>query len=93
MVPGGFARDGDVAGRDRSGDQRSNLHSVTCASMQVSGSMTDAAVKRTRDGGTAGTVEPIEQALDHCRLRAEVCRVLIDPKRLMLLTVLRRASG
>ena len=55
--------------------------------------MTDAAVKRTRDGGTAGTVEPIEQALDHCRLRAEVCRVLIDPKRLMLLTVLRRASG
>jgi DNA-binding transcriptional ArsR family regulator len=39
--------------------------------------------------GTAGTVELTEQTLERYRLHAEVCRVLTDPKRLMLLDALR----
>jgi ArsR family transcriptional regulator len=34
-------------------------------------------------------VAPTEQTLEHYRLHAEVCRVLTDPKRLMLLAALR----
>jgi len=34
-------------------------------------------------------VEPTGQTLEHYRLHAEVCRVLTDPKRLMLLDALR----
>lgn len=34
-------------------------------------------------------MEPTEQTLEHYRLHAEVCRVLTDPKRLMLLAALR----
>jgi ArsR family transcriptional regulator len=51
--------------------------------------MADTDVRRTRNRGTAGTVELTEQTLEHYRLRAEVCRVLTDPKRLMLVTALR----
>jgi DNA-binding transcriptional ArsR family regulator len=57
--------------------------------MQASGSIEYAAVSRTTNRGTAGTVELTEDMLEHYRLRAEVCRVLTDPKRLMLVTVLR----
>ena len=34
-------------------------------------------------------MEPTGQTLEHYRLHAEVCRVLTDPKRLMLLDALR----
>jgi DNA-binding transcriptional ArsR family regulator len=34
-------------------------------------------------------VDSTEQTLEHYRLHAEVCRVLTDPKRLMLLAALR----
>ncbi len=39
--------------------------------------------------GTAGTVEQTQQTLEHYRLHADVCRVLTDPKRLMLIAALR----
>jgi len=60
--------------------------------MQASGSIEYAAVSRTTNRGTAGTVELTEQRLEHYRLHAEVCRVLTDPKRLMHLAVLRTAG-
>ena len=34
-------------------------------------------------------MEPTEQTLEHYRLHADVCRVLTDPKRLMLVAALR----
>ena len=34
-------------------------------------------------------MEPTEQTLEHYRLHANVCRVLTDPKRLMLVAALR----
>ena len=46
-------------------------------------------VSRATSRGTAGTVELTEQTLERYRLHAEVCRVLTDPKRLMLLDALR----
>ena len=49
----------------------------------------DGAVSRTTNRGTAGTVELTEQRREHYRLHADVCRVLTDPKRLMLLDALR----
>jgi ArsR family transcriptional regulator, virulence genes transcriptional regulator len=39
--------------------------------------------------GIAGTMESADQTLEHYRLHADVCRVLTDPKRLMLLAALR----
>ena len=57
--------------------------------MQSSGSIADAAVSGTTNRGTVGTVELTEQRLEHYRLHADVCRVLTDPKRLMLLDALR----
>ena len=40
-------------------------------------------------GGMAGIVKQTQQTLEHYRLHADVCRVLTDPKRLMLLDALR----
>lgn len=57
--------------------------------MQVADKIANAAVSRTTNRGTTGTVELTEDMLEHYRLRAEVCRVLTDPKRLMLVTALR----
>jgi ArsR family transcriptional regulator len=37
----------------------------------------------------AATVEQTQQTLEHYRLHADVCRVLTDPKRLMLIAALR----
>jgi DNA-binding transcriptional ArsR family regulator len=39
--------------------------------------------------GVAATVKQTQQALEHYRLHADVCRVLTDPKRLMLIAALR----
>jgi DNA-binding transcriptional ArsR family regulator len=39
--------------------------------------------------GMAGTVKQAQQTLEHYRLHADVCRVLTDPKRLMLIAALR----
>ena len=40
-------------------------------------------------GGMAGIVKQTQQTLEHYRLHADVCRVLTDPKRLMLIAALR----
>jgi ArsR family transcriptional regulator len=45
-----------------------------------------------RDRGTAETVGLTKETLEHYRLHAEMCRVLTDPKRLMLLDALRAAE-
>ena len=37
-------------------------------------------------------MDPIDPTPEHYRLRAEVCRVLTDPKRLMLLAALRSSE-
>jgi ArsR family transcriptional regulator len=37
----------------------------------------------------AGIVKQTQQTLEHYRLHADVCRVLTDPKRLMLIAALR----
>jgi ArsR family transcriptional regulator len=37
----------------------------------------------------AATVKQVQQTLEHYRLHADVCRVLTDPKRLMLIAALR----
>ena len=37
----------------------------------------------------AATVKQTQQTLEHYRLHADVCRVLTDPKRLMLIAALR----
>ncbi len=46
-------------------------------------------VRRATSRGAAATVELTDETFERYRLHAEVCRVLTDPKRLMLLDALR----
>jgi ArsR family transcriptional regulator len=57
--------------------------------MQASGRIAERRPEAHESRGTTETVELTGDTLEHYRLRAEVCRVLTDPKRLMLLDALR----